>query len=416
MNNALDSLTAGLLRFVQDYGVYIILPACYAIILPFAAILASVGYWWPWFFFHTGVSVGIMVLPSLFPGERRMLLRAICYPTAGIVALGILNSTKPFAVLGGMLFGEVSLGLVVILSALARLGYGVAIAPLSSDEEIDIESAQKRAKQLLDIFVSVAAWELFIAWYITSLGMYLSARQAIFAIFAVGVIIYGGIAWKIGGEIGRKLAYYSAATALLLITVYAVYQMLVAHAYISADLHTLISNWLTFNTSTGSSTGVWGRFLIIITIVILGQIGKHVTGRQNVSTYAFYGAGALATLFITAEISSLAHPLLSEHTWAIIVSKLAPENNVNYIRVWFWIGSIITEIMVAKHGLKSHIRVVCNKNGEAVAKQTIKGNIPYAKMLFLFTALLFFDWIWWQQGNIAKLHEYLMQAWGTWST
>ena len=369
VETVLDALTAGLLRLGREYGMYLVLPACYAIVFPLAAILASVGHWWPWFFFHTTLFLAVIAIPTLFPDNIKTLIRAICYPMGIIIALGIFDATKPFAVLAGMILGQVGLGLVVIIGSLARLGYGIAIAPLSKDEGIDIQSAQKQAVRFLHLFVSVAAWELFIAWYVTSLGTYLSVRAAIFAIFAVGVIIYGGIAWNIGGDFGRKCVYYAAAIGFTLVTVHAAYQFLVVQKYISDQTQKYVESMLPIN--------------------ILKSADE---------------SGSAPKPDNTDQLNSADKPANTDKPKSANESKGA--------RIWFWVIVVLTEFMILKSGLTPKVTIVRNEKGVAISKRTQKGKIPYASILSLGLILLFFDWIWWGGGTITTIHTYLKNAWG----
>lgn len=286
----LDSLIAGAAKFIKDNGIYAAIFIIMALIFPIITIAAGMGYGIWWGIFHTIIFVLFLTAVIFGPMWTTQRVALVLWITGGLAclvfALAIIDAGKPIAVLTGLILSEVGLGVLTLLGSGTTLGYGIVLA-LSPIE--DVKDAQNRGSRVLNQFIGVAAWECFAAWYIISLGQYMSVYTTIFVICAAGVILYGGIAWEIGGTFGKKTIYWSAVIGFLTATLLNINSLLVHEGF--ADQHLDKQTWMSDfgkflrNAITiQDHTLAW--FLAVVIFLSLGYILARISRKEEIKSIA----------------------------------------------------------------------------------------------------------------------------------
>lgn len=291
-----DDIIAGTTKVIKNYGgPYGAMLVIAAILFPILTIAAGTGYAWGWSIIHILlfllVAGGAYVLllqndqtiPYLCvtihptpPLVRKVLLPLACAGTV-VLALGILNITKPIAVIIGLIFGQIGLFYIVFVSSAAVLAFGFAVA--AATKEV-VSDAEKREERVHDRFFVIAAWECVVAWFITALGEHLSLYSGTCLILAAGFIMYGGIAWNFGGDFGRKAVYYLAIAVVVGITLHTIYQIPVAAGYTVPIKWANVQQFLSDAADIHKHTLGW--FIAITSVLALGFVISQLTGKTQV--------------------------------------------------------------------------------------------------------------------------------------
>jgi len=282
----LDNLIAGAGRFIKDNGIYAAIFIIMALIFPVITIAAGMGYGIWWGIFHTIIFILFLTAVILGPMWTTRRVALVLWITGGLAclvfAIAIIDAWKPIAVLTGLVLSEMGLGVLTLLGSGTTLGYGIVLA-LSPIE--DVKDAQRRGARVLNHFIGIAAWECFAAWYIISLGQYMSLYTTVFVICTAGVILYGGIAWEIGGAFGKKTIYYTAIIGFLSATTIAINRLLVEEEFINQhfDKQTWmkdIGKFLSEAITIQNHTLAW--FLAIVIFLSLGFILAGISGKKEI--------------------------------------------------------------------------------------------------------------------------------------
>ena len=260
--NSCDDIIAVIMKLVENYGgPYSALCILGAIIFPIATIVAGTGYSILWgithFLIFAIMACAMVILlfyktmipPSVLNMMTPRVLKVIVplgILVTIILSLGILNVTKPIAVVIGLLLSQIGLAYLMLVGSGVVLIYGIAVAITPAET---VGDAQKRISDTWKHFIGVAAWECFVAWYIVSFGQYMSIYTGAFLICAAGVVLYGGIAWGIGGDFGRKAVYYIAVAGVIAVTTHTI---LMAVGYLNPT--DCINTAITITTDTTTTT------------------------------------------------------------------------------------------------------------------------------------------------------------------
>lgn len=464
----IDNMVAGLLKVIEKHGYYPIFFGTLAILFPALAIIAGSGYAWGWAFFHATLMVVAILLPSWSPPSIRMFARIIGYMAAIILFFGIFNATKPLGITLGLAVNFIGLVYISAIASSLALTYGLFVAP-TSDETV--ESAQERGKWVVNQFISIAAWELCAAWYITTLGQYLSLTEGIFILCAAGIILYGGIAWNLLGNAGRYIIYYAAIAGFGLKTIHTIYRLFIGEQYIdgSIALSTRLTDFFKAAAQMNVHSLEW--FVGVASILAIAFLVSSLTGKKVIVQITakilgivlaiaflawfgwFGGMEWIQTKFPTdislgfkgwalVLITYLAVARLITHlTEKDVFCKIAFYSSVFIVGYFVvtWIGSwdrpmlsihtwdAIMATVAPEEGLRYsriffwivaaviHIAAIhsgLRKKADRKRKVYIPGKFPTWTVIALFLVFLLFDWMWWNGGSVLQIHQYILDLWG----
>lgn len=305
-----DDIIAGTIKLIKNYGgPYAAMFIIAAILFPVVTIVAGTGYAWGWGIIHvilfilatTGtcflfLKIGRrgIPLPSVHASVKKVLLPIMCAIIL-VLMLGIFNMTKPIAVIIGLLLSQIGLFYLIMVGSGLALTYGLAVAAATQEE---VKDAEKREGRVWRHLIAIAAWECFAAWYIISLGQYLSIYTTAFLICAAGVIFYGGIAWGLGGKFGEKTIYYTAITGCLGTTIHAIYRLLLEEKLIDAKWSG--QDFLKKAVDISGHTMEW--FIAITVVLAIGfvvsKISKKKAIQENVRLVTFLTAGIFSLVWL----------------------------------------------------------------------------------------------------------------------
>lgn len=464
----IDNVIAGLLKVIEKHGYYPIFFAVLAVLFPALAITTGSGYAWYWAFFHAALMTAAILLPSWTPPSIRMFARIIGYLAAIVLFLGIFNATKPLGLTLGLAISFIGLAYVgAIISSLA-LTYGLFVAP-TSDETV--QSAQERGKWVVNTFISIAAWELFAAWYITTLGQYISLTEGIFILCAAGIILYGGIAWNLLGNAGRYIIYYAAIAGFGLKTIHAIYRLLVGNELIDGNiaLSMRLIDFLKAAAQMNVHSLEW--FVGVASILAIAFLVSSLTGKKAIMQITTKILGIVLAIAFLAwfgwfggmewiQAKFAAGTSLGFKGWALIlIASLAVARLITHLtekdifcKVTFyssvlvvgyfvitWIGSwdhpvlsihtwdAIVATVAPEEGLRYsriffwimaaviHIAAIhsgLRKKTDRKRKVYIPGKFPTWTVIALFLVFLLFDWMWWNGGSVLQIRQYILDLWG----
>ncbi|MDP3769439.1 MAG: hypothetical protein Q8R40_00690 [bacterium] len=467
----IDNIIAGLLKIVQKHGPYPIFFGTIAILFPAIGVAAGSGYAWHWGFFHAALMAAAILLPSWSPPSMRTFAKIIGYTAAIILFFGIFNATKPLGLTIGFAVGFIGLVYVGAIASSLALTYGLVVAP-TSDETV--ESAQTRGTRVVYLFISIAAWELFAAWYVTTLGQYLSLQEGIFVLCAAGVVLYGGIAWDLFGKnISHHVVYYTDVGGLGLKTLHAVYRLIVGNEIIDGNI--AVSTRLTdfFKAAAQIDTHSLEWFVGVTGVLAVAFLISSLTGKKAILQMTAKILGIIVAIaflawfgwfggmeLIQARFEGVTSASLGFKQWALIlVALLALARLVTHLtkkdvfcRIAFYTSMIITGYLVItwvsswphpvlsvhtwdkimavvapEEGLRysrvffwimaviAHVAIIrSGLRGKVDLKRKVRlpGVFPSGKVIALFLLLLLFDWMWWNGGTVLRIHEYITGLWG----
>lgn len=296
-----DDITAVIMKLIENYGgPYSALCILGAIIFPIATIVAGTGYSDGWniawgiihFLLFAIVAYSLVMLfryQIMMTPSVRKILTPLGILTSLILFLGILNTTKPIAIIVGLILSQIGLAYIVLVGLGIVQAYGLALALTPTE---DIDDAQKRSSDTWNQCIGIAAWECFAAWYIISLGQYMSIYTGTFVICASGVILYGGIAWGIAGDFGRKAVYYIAIAGVLAATLHTI---LVAVGYFNPATCTQATGaivectpyqliyWEEFLSNVAViHDHTLGWFIAITVVLTIGFMASRISGKEAI--------------------------------------------------------------------------------------------------------------------------------------